>query len=49
MECRRVVSTDEGEEMAKKHDMLFVETSAKTASNIEQVFEFLDKGVLKRC
>lgn len=30
--------------MAKKHDMLFIETSAKTASNIEQVLECKDVG-----
>ena len=30
--------------MAKKHDMLFIETSAKTSSNIDQVCIILNEG-----
>ena len=35
---RREVSTAEGEEFAKKHNLLFLETSAKTAMNVEEAF-----------
>ena len=33
----RKVSTAEGEEFAKKNNLLFLETSAKTFHNIEKV------------
>ena len=35
---RRVVSTEEGRLFAEAHDLLFMETSAKTAENVEQAF-----------
>lgn len=35
---RREVSKEEGEEFAKKHNLLFLETSAKTAMNVEDAF-----------
>lgn len=38
MENKRVVSTTEGEEFAKKHGLNFVETSAKTAEKVEGAF-----------
>eukprot|EP01121_Diplochlamys_sp_Union-15-3_P001325 TRINITY_DN11152_c0_g1_i1.p1 TRINITY_DN11152_c0_g1~~TRINITY_DN11152_c0_g1_i1.p1 ORF type:complete len:215 (+),score=36.26 TRINITY_DN11152_c0_g1_i1:102-746(+) len=34
----RVVSTHEGEEFAKKNNILFMETSAKTALNVKEAF-----------
>lgn len=34
----REVSTEEGTEFAKKHNLIFYETSAKTGLNIEQAF-----------
>ena len=35
---RRQVSTEEGEAFAKKHNLVFFETSAKTAHNVEKAF-----------
>ena len=35
LSSKKVVSYDEGLEFAKKHEILFLETSAKTAYNIE--------------
>jgi len=35
---RREVSYEEGERFAKEHDLIFKETSAKTASNVEDAF-----------
>ena len=36
-ENRRQVSYQEGEEFAKENNMMFLETSAKLAKNVEQV------------
>ena len=38
LEHRRAVSTDEGKAFAQQHGLLFMETSAKTAFNVEQAF-----------
>ena len=38
LEHRRAVSTEEGKAFADKHDLIFMETSAKTAYNVEQAF-----------
>ena len=37
-ETKRRVSTEEGERLAKQHDIFFIETSAKTAYNVEEAF-----------
>ena len=34
---RRAVSTEEGEQFAKEHGLIFMECSAKTAQNVEEV------------
>ena len=36
---RRAVSTEEGEQFAKEHGLIFMEASAKTAQNVEEVME----------
>nr|CAD1825333.1 unnamed protein product [Ananas comosus var. bracteatus] len=35
---RRAVSTEEGEQFAKDHGLIFMEASAKTAQNVEEAF-----------
>lgn len=37
LESRRAVSKEEGEAFAREHDLFFLETSAKTAANVEEV------------
>lgn len=34
---RRAVTTEEGEQFAKEHGLIFLETSARTAHNVEEV------------
>ena len=38
LEARREVLRDEGEAFAREHGLVFMETSAKTASNVEEAF-----------
>lgn len=38
LEHRRAVSTEEGKAFAEEHGLIFMETSAKTAQNVEQAF-----------
>uniref|UniRef100_A0A7S3JSL2 Uncharacterized protein n=1 Tax=Aureoumbra lagunensis TaxID=44058 RepID=A0A7S3JSL2_9STRA len=38
LEHRRAVSVDEGERFARDHGLIFMETSAKTAMNVERAF-----------
>lgn len=53
LDARRQVSTEEGERFAKEHDLIFLETSAKTSFNVEEAFlrtstviyENIDKGI----
>ena len=37
LEARRDVSKEEGEAFAREHGLIFMETSAKTAANVEEV------------
>jgi hypothetical protein len=37
---RRAVSTEEGEQFAKEHGLIFLETSARTAHNVEEVSSY---------
>ena len=41
LEAEREVSYEEGTKFAKKYDLLFFETSAKTAVNVEKTFELM--------
>ena len=38
LDARRQVSTSDGQAFASKHGLIFLETSAKTAANVEQAF-----------
>ena len=38
LDSRRAVSYEEGEKFAKEHGLIFLETSAKTAANVEEAF-----------
>ena len=38
MEARRDVKREEGEAFAREHGLIFMETSAKTAANVEEAF-----------
>uniref|UniRef100_A0A8D2L8Y0 Uncharacterized protein n=1 Tax=Varanus komodoensis TaxID=61221 RepID=A0A8D2L8Y0_VARKO len=38
LESRRAVRKEEGEAFAREHGMVFLETSAKTAANVEEAF-----------
>ncbi|CAD7681980.1 unnamed protein product [Nyctereutes procyonoides] len=54
LESRREVNKEEGEAFAREHGLIFMETSAKTASNVEEAFintakeiyEKIQEGVL---
>ena len=41
LEARRDVKKEEGEAFAREHGLIFMETSAKTAANVEEVWEKL--------
>ena len=42
----RKVSFEEGEEIASKYEMAFIEVSVKDNINVEKTFELLTKGML---
>ena len=39
LEARRDVKKEEGEAFAREHGLIFMETSAKTAANVEEVID----------
>ena len=45
---RRAVSTEEGEQFAKEHGLIFMEASAKTAQNVEEASEIFANSMLER-
>lgn len=48
LEQKRCVTFDEGSEFAKNHGMFFLETSAKTGANIENVFLNTTSVIMKK-
>ncbi|KAJ5077762.1 ras-related protein rab-8b [Anaeramoeba ignava] len=46
LEDKRKISKEKGEKFAKENDVLFMETSAKDGTNIEEAFEVLTKEIL---
>jgi Ras-related protein Rab-6A len=44
----RVVSTEEGEEIAKRLNLSYIETSAKTGENINDAFKMLALQMIKK-
>ncbi|KAH0792901.1 Ras family protein [Histomonas meleagridis] len=47
LEDRQIVET-EGEEYAKRHNLIYLETSAKDGTNVEEAFARLGMGILRR-
>ena len=47
MESKRQVSYEEGEEFAKENGLMFLETSAKTAYNVEEAFSTSAHQILR--
>lgn len=47
MEDKRQVSTEEGRELAAKYNLIFLETSAKNNTNIENTFTDLSRLLMK--
>jgi len=45
---KREVSTEEGQRTAEKHGLLFLETSAKTAQNVEEAFLSTGKSIYEK-
>lgn len=47
LEARRDVKKEEGEAFAREHGLIFMETSAKTAANVEEVRCLIQDGSTK--
>lgn len=45
LESRREVKKEEGEAFAREHGLIFMETSAKTASNVEEVISHRTRAI----
>lgn len=49
LEAKRAVSYEEGEAFAKAHGLFFMETSAKTSANVEEVSTEVPRYVFGGC
>ncbi len=47
LDAQRRVTTEEGEQYAKANQLLFYETSAKDASNVDEAFLAMARGAYK--
>ena len=45
---RRVVTREEGEQLAKEHNIQYIETSAKTGLNVEEAFVSVSEKILEK-
>ncbi|KAE8685872.1 GTP-binding protein YPTC4 [Hibiscus syriacus] len=48
LDHRRAVSTEEGEQFAREHGLVFMEASAKTAQNVEEAFISTTANIYKK-
>ncbi|MBD3195878.1 MAG: GTP-binding protein, partial [Candidatus Lokiarchaeota archaeon] len=46
LENKIKISSEEGKEYAKKHNMEFIQTSAKEGSNVEEAFKELMRTII---
>ena len=49
MQKERKVTKKQGELLSQKHNMKFIETSAKNNENIDNIFEELAWQIIQRC
>ena len=45
LDVERVVSTEEGQQLASDYGLKYFETSAKTGQNIDEIFKYIAQGV----
>jgi len=48
LESRRVVSTEEGQELADHYNVRFLETSAKDSKNVDAAFTLMTREIKNR-